>query len=220
MRSRSALVAAAAAALLLLGLSWLLGPGTSETGETRLSALRRRAAPEGLASRPLPKPRAGAPALDPPSQPDAGTVDAADSDAPQPARRRLTREQRELARERRRQRIAAGNLPPPPDPQADEPLDDDGFDFPRFGGERPKTGSIYDDLSDDELVEIVVGYQRLRDSGALRRLQPEDYPRILEIMPDSRGVQDAERIFQEILGMGAGEWLARTYPDGGAIGSD
>lgn len=78
-------------------------------------------------------------------------------------------------------------------------------EIPEFPPDSP-----FAEMSKDDILEYIVALRRLRDSGALRRVAPEDYWRIMEIMPESRGLQDADRIMRELFGIGIGEWLARN----------
>ncbi|GIW40543.1 MAG: hypothetical protein KatS3mg076_1120 [Candidatus Binatia bacterium] len=71
-------------------------------------------------------------------------------------------------------------------------------------------------LEEDVAEDVLVALMRLRDSGALRRLSPAELPRVAELMPESRGVRDADRILRERLGMSVGEFLARVLSSTGA----
>ena len=73
----------------------------------------------------------------------------------------------------------------------------------------PEEKAIGDLVGPDGEQELMVAFFRLRDSGAFQKLTREELPRIMELMPDSRAVQDADRIFREQLGMGVGEFLAQ-----------
>jgi len=86
-------------------------------------------------------------------------------------------------------------------------------EVPGFGEPPPQpvptipAGSLYDGLSNDDMLELLVASRRVRDAGVFQRLSPDQFILVQEIMPDAQGVQDANEITQRILGMGVGDWL-------------
>jgi len=204
------LPALALVVVVLLVALWAFGP--REEGEAERVATRPVGAPTRmlLKDRALPTPRSlgeGAAAGDA-----AAGQEVAAEETPTPR----GRSKRARFRERHgmRKRTAAAAVATELQVDIESGLPEDaigGDDLPNLG-RRPTVppDSPYEGLSDDDLAELIVAMQRLRDSGALRRVAPEDYLRVMEIMPDSRGLQDADRIFNEILGMSVGEWLAKS----------
>lgn len=79
------------------------------------------------------------------------------------------------------------------------------------GPKNDQPPALADLIGVDGAEQLLVALRRLRDSGALQRLAPADLPRVVELMPDSQGVQEADRIFREQLGIGVGEWLAQQW---------
>lgn len=195
--------------LLLLVVVWAFGPGATRDEETQVDGSGRPV--RGLlASRPFPTFRPAGSGLVDRELPTPGVVSESGSEARPTPGRRMTKRQRLLARQLKRD---LRNVARPSATERDfdgDDLEDGGGALPQFARPSPPPGSPYENLPDDEMVELIVGVQRLRDSGALRKFGPEDYLRITELMPESRGLQDADRIFRDVLGMGVGEWLAKT----------
>lgn len=221
MSSRAPLLGAVALVLLaLLFAFWSTG---EESSPAHPRTLAERADAKGelsnrialLKDRPLP----GAPGGDQPPPPEdpskAGEESSANgSETPgvthgeARATRRALRRQARLDAEARRTAIAGGQAP------ASE-QDVEVYDEEVAGGGVPQQPvptfepeSLYDGLSQDDLVELMVALRRLRDAGVFHTLTPEQYYLVQQLMPDRQGIRDADRITQEILGMSVGEWLA------------
>ncbi len=208
MGSRVPVLPIAVVVLLLLVVVWAFAPGPTRDEGTQVEGFGRPA--RGLlASRPFPTFRPAGGDLVDRELPTPGVSESGSEERPTP-RRRMTKRQRLLARrlERDLRNVARPSATERDFDSGD--LEDGGGNVPRFARPSPPPGSPYENLADDEMVELIVGVQRLRDSGALRKFGPEDYLRITELMPESRGLQDADRIFRDVLGMGVGEWLAET----------
>jgi hypothetical protein len=205
------LPAVALAVIVLLVVLWAFGPRQEPEEEIARAA----AAPTAplLKDRPLP-PRRLAPPGGGASQAEVPTVEVSAEPTRTP-REHMSKRDRFRARERvrdllRTPRAASTEHGVEIESGLPEDAIGGGGGPPRAELPTPIPEIPYDQLSDDERVELIVALQRLRDSGALRSVAPEDYLRVMEIMPESQGLQDADRIFQEVLGMGVGEWLART----------
>lgn len=204
------LPAIAVVVIVLLVVVWAFGP--REEGEAERVALRPAAGPTRalLKDRALPPPRAGAG-----QQGSEGVGEVAVEVAEvTPTPRGSSKRERFRARRGLRKDPQASAVATEMDVDVESGLPEDGIgaEGPPNLGRRPTAppDSPYEGLSDEDLAELIVAMQRLRDSGALRRVAPEDYLRVMEIMPESRGLQDADRIFQDILGMSVGEWLAKN----------
>lgn len=212
--SRTLYVALLLAASLLL--AWTLWPSPQETSlgrEAPRAVAKGEAGRRLKAPKPRPVPRHRAAAAEAGSS--HGETGAASDGASAPTPERMTRRDRALAkRALARARATAAAVPPAAAPELRTGADEEPYDGAMSGAPPrsefdPPPDSPFADLTEAELLEYIVALRRLRDSGALRRVPPEDYWRIMEIMPESRGLQDADRIMNEIFGMGIGEWLAR-----------
>lgn len=215
MRSRIPVFAALAIAVLALIVALWSALGGGDSADSReKSAMALRPAGGGalLKDRPLP----AAPPADqgrgqlppdenPPPPPAAGdTTGGQGSDAERADRlKRSWAEARAVARNANASTRGAlaeepavenpgaigGSAPPQPPPPTFDP------------------GSIYDGLSQDDLVDLYLAMRRLRDAGVFDKLTPDQYAKVAQLLPDLQGVRDANEITQRILGMGVGEWL-------------
>lgn len=217
MRSNTPVYAALAIAVLALIVAlWsALGGSDPDDAAGRPALAARPAGGVLLKDRALP----GAPAgtgdsgklpgnENPPPAPPAGgetTAGAGGSGADQAERaRRALAEARAAARVAASQRASGAGFEDP----AVEPAGGIGGGAPEEPP--PPTfdpGSIYDGLSQDDLLELFLAMRRLRDAGVFQKLTPEQYAKVAQLLPDMQGVQDANEITQRILGMGVGEWL-------------
>jgi hypothetical protein len=213
--SRPLTIAIAVIAVLLL--VWTLWPtpepGVPEPDPRRVAAKRAAVRPlRPLKPGPLQERRA-APEVSSETTEAGATGDTA-AEARTPDRR--TRRERALAKRglaRARATARAGQARNPQEPDGavnEDPGDSAISGAPPQNDFQAPPDSPFEGMTQDELLEYIVALRRLRDSGALRRVQPEDYWRIMELEPESRGLQDADRIMQELFGMGIGEWLAKN----------
>jgi hypothetical protein len=211
MRSRTPIAAAVGLALLVwVFVLWMLG-GDSGTPETSVASKPAGAELSLLKNRPLPARPAGAEA--PPAPPEAAppaveSGEAAEKGARAERRRRDDewRPARPAARDDEDLTAAEARATEAEIEVEDQLTEGGGGTAP----EPPPTaipGSIYDGLSQDEMVELLVAMKRLRDAGVFVKLTPEQFYDVQKLLGDVQGVQDADRITREILGMSAGEWL-------------
>lgn len=216
MRSRTPVIAALAIAVLavIVALWSALGGGDSAESPPRAAMALRPAGGTFLKDRPLP---AVPPAIEERGQPPVDenlpppAAGGETSGGPDTPAERAERTRRQMAEARAEARRLAASAPRAEEGSGEPVVEQPGAIGAAAPEEPPPPtfdpGSLYDGLSQDDLLELILAMCRLRDAGVFQKLTPEQYVAVAQLLPDLQGVQDADEITQRILGMGVGEWL-------------
>ena len=73
----------------------------------------------------------------------------------------------------------------------------------------PAPSSIYQGLTNQELIDLLIALNRLRDAGVFQKLSPDQFHDVTQLMGDAEGVKDADAITRSVLDMPVGVWLDR-----------